>query len=66
MYIKRFDLPALSASSAKDSLVHSYGRSFNGFAAKLTEEEAEIIAGKRQLFYTKVLIVMNEVKYRSI
>ncbi|XP_057812474.1 subtilisin-like protease SBT4.3 [Salvia miltiorrhiza] len=33
-----------SASSAKDSLVHSYGRSFNGFAAKLSEEEATTIA----------------------
>ncbi|KAH6754802.1 hypothetical protein C2S53_020167 [Perilla frutescens var. hirtella] len=33
-----------SASSAKESLVHSYGRSFNGFAAKLTEEEAANIA----------------------
>ncbi|KAL1559786.1 cucumisin-like [Salvia divinorum] len=33
-----------SASSAKDSLVHSYGKSFNGFAAKLSEEEAAAIA----------------------
>lgn len=28
------------ASLAKDSLVYSYERSFNGFAAKLTDEEA--------------------------
>ncbi|KAK6158093.1 hypothetical protein DH2020_005407 [Rehmannia glutinosa] len=33
-----------SDSSAKDSLVYSYERSFNGFAAKLTEEEAATIA----------------------
>ncbi|KAH6759595.1 hypothetical protein C2S52_022853 [Perilla frutescens var. hirtella] len=33
-----------SASAAKGSLVHSYGRSFNGFAAKLTEEEATRIS----------------------
>ncbi|KAK4435247.1 Cucumisin [Sesamum alatum] len=35
-----------SASAAKDSLVHSYGRSFNGFAAKLTREEAARISDK--------------------
>ncbi|KAK6117110.1 hypothetical protein DH2020_049155 [Rehmannia glutinosa] len=29
-----------SAASAKESLVYSYGRSFNGFAAKLTQDEA--------------------------
>ncbi|KAK4844358.1 hypothetical protein QYF36_019232 [Acer negundo] len=28
-----------SSTSAKDSLIYSYGRSFNGFAAKLTDEE---------------------------
>ncbi|KAJ4712934.1 putative Cucumisin [Melia azedarach] len=28
-----------STSRAKESLIYSYGRSFNGFAAKLTEEE---------------------------
>ncbi|KAL0329701.1 UNVERIFIED_CONTAM: Cucumisin [Sesamum radiatum] len=33
-----------SATAAKDSLVHSYGRSFNGFAAKLTQEEATRIS----------------------
>ncbi|WCJ26144.1 Subtilisin-like protease [Euphorbia peplus] len=30
-----------SGSSAKDSLVYSYGRSFNGFAARLSDEEVE-------------------------
>ncbi|KAK9984480.1 hypothetical protein SO802_034005 [Lithocarpus litseifolius] len=30
-----------SASTAKDSLLYSYGKSFNGFAAKLTDEEVE-------------------------
>ncbi|KAH6759598.1 hypothetical protein C2S52_022856 [Perilla frutescens var. hirtella] len=33
-----------SVSSADESLVYSYERSFNGFAAKLTEEEAATIA----------------------
>ncbi|GMY30185.1 cucumisin-like isoform X1 [Fagus crenata] len=28
-----------STSTAKESLIYSYGRSFNGFAAKLTDEE---------------------------
>ncbi|KAK9103463.1 hypothetical protein Sjap_020717 [Stephania japonica] len=28
-----------SSSSAKDSIVYSYGRSFNGFAAKLSDDE---------------------------
>ncbi|XP_048320426.2 cucumisin-like [Ziziphus jujuba] len=30
-----------SASSARESLVYSYGRSINGFAAKLTDKEVE-------------------------
>lgn len=34
-----------SASVAKKTLVFSYGRSFNGFAAKLTDEEATRISG---------------------
>lgn len=33
-----------SASLAKDSLVYSYERSFSGFAAKLTDEEASRIS----------------------
>ncbi|WKA07054.1 hypothetical protein VitviT2T_024921 [Vitis vinifera] len=28
-----------STASAKESLIYSYGRSFNGFAAKLSDEE---------------------------
>ncbi|KZV55861.1 cucumisin-like [Dorcoceras hygrometricum] len=36
-----------SASSAKESLIYSYGRSFNGFAAKLTQDEAESISEMR-------------------
>ncbi|KAK7820787.1 subtilisin-like protease sbt4.9 [Quercus suber] len=30
-----------SASTAKESLLYSYGKSFNGFAAKLTDEEVK-------------------------
>ncbi|KAM4073955.1 hypothetical protein ACB094_10G057900 [Castanea mollissima] len=33
-----------SASTAKESLIYSYGKSFNGFAAKLTDEEVEKFA----------------------
>ncbi|KAJ9147836.1 hypothetical protein P3X46_029953 [Hevea brasiliensis] len=33
-----------SISSAKESLIYSYGRSFNGFAAKLSDEEVERIS----------------------
>lgn len=39
-----------SASSAKESLIYSYGRSFNGFAAKLTKDEAESISGDAIIF----------------
>ncbi|CAG7888219.1 unnamed protein product [Brassica rapa] len=35
----------LFCSSVEDSLVRSYGRSFNGFAAKLTESERDNLAG---------------------
>ncbi|KAK6933090.1 Peptidase S8 propeptide/proteinase inhibitor I9 [Dillenia turbinata] len=31
------------SSDASDSLLHSYKRSFNGFVAKLSEKEAEIL-----------------------
>ncbi|XAR70354.1 Cucumisin [Bertholletia excelsa] len=34
-----------SSSSAKESLVYSYGKSFNGFAAKLTDDEVKRISG---------------------
>ncbi|KAF8380348.1 hypothetical protein HHK36_027833 [Tetracentron sinense] len=37
--LKHLNLSNCSHSSAKKSLVYSYGRSFNGFAAKLSEEE---------------------------
>ncbi|XP_058106321.1 cucumisin-like [Magnolia sinica] len=33
-----------SSSKAKESLVYSYGKSFNGFAAKLSEEEAAMFS----------------------
>ncbi|CAF1997607.1 unnamed protein product [Brassica oleracea] len=35
----------IELSSVEDSLVRSYGRSFNGFAAKLTESERDKLAG---------------------
>lgn len=31
--------------AAKESLVYSYGRSFNGFAAKLSDEEVARLLG---------------------
>ncbi|XP_068641944.1 cucumisin-like [Aristolochia californica] len=34
----------VGSSGAKESLVYSYTRSFNGFAAKLSDEEAETLA----------------------
>ncbi|PIA49723.1 hypothetical protein AQUCO_01300461v1 [Aquilegia coerulea] len=34
-----------SGSAAKESLVYSYGRSFKGFAAKLSDEEAAMFEG---------------------
>ncbi|CAN1816514.1 Subtilisin-like protease SBT4.6 [Linum perenne] len=37
-----------SASLAKDSLVYSYGRSFNGFAAKLSPQEVEMFSSNRK------------------
>ncbi|KAF3529812.1 hypothetical protein DY000_02039198 [Brassica cretica] len=35
----------VKSSSVEDSLVRSYGRSFNGFAVKLTESERDNLAG---------------------
>ena len=37
-----------SASTAKESLLYSYGKSFNGFAAKLNDEEVEKFSGECQ------------------
>lgn len=34
-----------SASAAKESLIYSYGRSFNGFAAKLSDEVVVRLSG---------------------
>ncbi|XP_034689162.1 subtilisin-like protease SBT4.6 [Vitis riparia] len=48
----------LEGSSATDSLVRSYKRSFNGFAAKLTEKEREKLANKEgvvSIFENKIL-----------
>lgn len=38
-------MECLSSSRASSSLVRSYGRSFNGFVAKLTEEEMQLMKG---------------------
>lgn len=38
------------SSRASESLLHSYERSFNGFVAKLTEEEMKKISSKRITF----------------
>ncbi|KAB5564446.1 hypothetical protein DKX38_004500 [Salix brachista] len=35
-----------SSESAIKSLVYSYGRSFNGFAARLSDEEVEKLSGE--------------------
>ncbi|RVW65842.1 Subtilisin-like protease SBT4.13 [Vitis vinifera] len=48
----------LEGSSATDSLIRSYKRSFNGFAAKLTEKEREKLANKEGVvsdFENKIL-----------
>jgi hypothetical protein len=34
---------------AKESLIYSYGKSFNGFAAKLTDEEVAKFSGENIL-----------------
>ncbi|XP_057752125.1 subtilisin-like protease SBT4.3 isoform X1 [Arachis stenosperma] len=38
-----------SIDAAKESLIYSYGRSFNGFAAMLSEEEAAIISNMEEV-----------------
>lgn len=35
-----------STVAAKESLVYSYGRSFSGFAAKLSDEEVARLSGE--------------------
>ena len=42
---KTFEFLESSSSLAKESLLHSYGRSFNGFVARLSDEEVARIAG---------------------
>ncbi|CAL2259969.1 unnamed protein product [Prunus armeniaca] len=37
-----------STSSAKDSLIYSYGKSFNGFAARLSDEEVAKLSAKNK------------------
>ncbi|KAG4982990.1 hypothetical protein JHK85_028499 [Glycine max] len=38
-------MASISSKFAPDALLHSYKKSFNGFVAKLTEEEAARMAG---------------------
>ena len=45
-------------SSSEESLVRSYGRSFNGFAAKLTDKEREKLAS----MYIAASMFMNQDK----
>lgn len=40
-----FNIVSFSASAAKESLIYSYGRTFNGFAAMLSDEEVARFAG---------------------
>lgn len=47
-----------SASVAKKTLVFSYGRSFNGFAAKLTDEEAARVSGAYN-FYANLYVELR-------
>jgi len=41
-----FDLCSLSYLEAKESMVYSYTRNFNAFAAKLSDDEAKKLSGK--------------------
>ena len=50
-YLSLFSL--LLCSSVEDSLVRNYGRSFNGFAAKLTESERDNLAGEIYVYILK-------------
>lgn len=40
-----FTTLSCSTLAAKESLVYSYGRCFNGFAAKLSDEEVARLSG---------------------
>ncbi|CAO2817747.1 unnamed protein product [Amaranthus hypochondriacus] len=40
-----------SEAEAKESIVHSYHRSFNAFAAKLSENEAKTLSGKDEVLW---------------
>lgn len=44
-----------SADAAKELLIYSYGRSFNGFAAKLSDEEVERLLGESFQDHMKLL-----------
>ena len=43
---KYFHFFTCSTASAKELLIYSYGRSFNGFAAKLSDEEVARFSGE--------------------
>lgn len=45
-----WDWSDFSPALAKESLVHSYGRSFNGFVARLSDKEAAKIRGDSMLW----------------
>lgn len=50
-----------SASLAQESLIYRYERSFNGFAAKLTKEEAARVSRKIKLYiYISLYISRKE------
>ncbi|XP_006282786.2 subtilisin-like protease SBT4.2 [Capsella rubella] len=56
----------IESSSVEDSLVRSYGRSFNGFAAKLTESERDKLIGMKgvvSVFPSKVYKIMTTRSY---
>ncbi|XP_031385106.1 subtilisin-like protease SBT4.6 [Punica granatum] len=46
--------------SASASLIRSYQRSINGFAAKLTEKEAQKLASKDEVFVGPVSLLYGE------
>lgn len=46
IYNKHIPFSNCSTSSAKESLIYSYGKSFNGFAAKLTGDKVAKFSGE--------------------